>query len=359
MSEVHLEEVTVRYPDVIALDRVSLIIHQGEFLALLGPSGCGKTTTIRVIGGFIEPDQGDVLIDRKRINRLPPFERDVGMVFQNYALFPHKTVFGNIAFGLRMKKEEKKSLEKKVSEVIKLLYLDGLEDRYPHQLSGGQQQRVALARALVVNPSVLLLDEPLGALDKKLREEMQIELKGLQRRFGITTVFVTHDQEEALTMADRIAVLNKGRIEQLGTPSEIYEAPVNRFVSDFIGVSNILRLKVEAIGSTHLSCRFGDRYLFSVPRKGYQPKGTEVEVAIRPEKITLISEPLTQGENFLPGVIERVIYRGSIFLLYVKVSEEATVIVQLQNPESHFKEVNIGEKVNITWPADACKILIE
>jgi spermidine/putrescine ABC transporter ATP-binding subunit len=359
MSEVHLEEVMVRYPDVVALDRISLIIHQGEFLALLGPSGCGKTTTIRVIGGFTEPDQGNVFIDRKRVNQLPPFKRDVGMVFQNYALFPHKTVLGNIAFGLRMKKEEKRTIEKKVNEVVKLLYLNGLEDRYPQQLSGGQQQRVALARALVVNPSVLLLDEPLGALDKKLREEMQIELKNLQRRFGITTIFVTHDQEEALTMADRIAILNRGRVEQLGSPSEIYENPVNRFVSDFIGISNILRLKVETIGSTYLSCLFGGGHCISVPRRGYHPSGAEIEVTIRPEKITLISEPFTKRENLLLGEIERVIYRGSISFLHVKIAEETTLIVQLQNPEDRFKEINIGERVNITWPAEACKILTE
>jgi spermidine/putrescine ABC transporter ATP-binding subunit len=357
MSEVYLEDVMVRYPDVVALDHVSLIIQEGEFLALLGPSGCGKTTTIRVIGGFIEPDQGDVFIDRKRVNQLPPFKRDVGMVFQNYALFPHKTVFGNIAFGLRMKREEKYTIDKKVREVVNLLYLNDLEDRYPHQLSGGQQQRVALARALVVNPSVLLLDEPLGALDKKLREEMQLELKNLQRRFGITTIFVTHDQEEALTMADRIAILNRGRIEQLGTPTDIYDNPVNKFVSDFIGISNVLRVKVSAIGNSTLDCRFGENLRVTVPRIGDVALGTDLEVAVRPEKIELVSESSDKTKNVVSGKVERMIYRGAVSLLYVRMADDSTLIVQLQNPPEPLKEMMPGEEVLIGWPVEACKIL--
>jgi spermidine/putrescine ABC transporter ATP-binding subunit len=355
MSEVVLEEVTVRYPKVVALDRISLTISQGEFLALLGPSGCGKTTAIRVISGFIAPDEGTVFIDRERVERLPPYKRNIGIVFQNYALFPHKTVFGNIAFGLRMKKEAKPEIDRRVTEALKLLRLDGFGDRYPHQLSGGQQQRVALARALVTNPSVLLLDEPLGALDKKLREEMQIELRGLQKRFGITTVFVTHDQEEALTMADRIAILSQGKIEQIGSPSEVYESPVNRFVSDFIGLSNILRLKVESTDGASIRCALGGSRLRVTCRKPLLPGG-DLEVAIRPEKIHLLSE-LSGEENVVSGEVERVIYRGSISLMQVKVSERVSLTVQLQNLQDR-GNARIGETVHLCWPEEACKVLL-
>jgi spermidine/putrescine ABC transporter ATP-binding subunit len=356
MSEVCLEKVTVRYPKVVALDRLTLTIHDGEFLALLGPSGCGKTTAIRVIGGFIAPDEGNVFVDRKRVESLPPYKRNIGIVFQNYALFPHKTVFGNIAFGLRMKKEGRGEIETKVKEALKLLRLSGFEDRFPHQLSGGQQQRVALARALVTNPSVLLLDEPLGALDKKLREEMQIELRGLQKRLGITTVFVTHDQEEALTMADRIAILNRGRIEQLGSPSEIYESPVNRFVSDFIGMSNILRLKVVSVEGTSVRCALEGQML-KVPFTEGAPGEGEVEIAIRPEKIILLSEASGPGENVVTGEVERLLYRGAVSLLFVKLAGDRTLVVQLQNLQGQSPPRG-GERVRLSCPPGACKILL-
>ena len=356
MSEVGLQNVTVRYAHVTALERVTLMIPQGEFLALLGPSGCGKTTTIKLIAGFIAPEEGDVTIGQEKVNHLPPHKRKVGMVFQNYALFPHKTVAGNIAFGLRMKKEGRAEIQRKVTEVLKVLHLEGFEDRYTHQLSGGQQQRVALARALVVNPSVLLLDEPLGALDKKLREEMQIELRGLQKRFGITTVFVTHDQEEALTMADRIAIMNKGRIEQVGAPMEIYEYPVNRFVSDFIGISNILTLRVETVEERQIRCRFADGQPLVVATGEGRACGERLEVAIRPEKIRLAWERPKTEENLLPGTVERKIYRGALTLVYVKVAEETTLIVQLQNVVDS-KGVEAGEKVYVTWPVNACQVL--
>jgi spermidine/putrescine ABC transporter ATP-binding subunit len=355
MSEVRLEQVTVQYPQVLALDRISLTISQGEFLALLGPSGCGKTTAIRVIGGFTTPDEGSVFIDRKKVERLPPYRRNMGIVFQNYALFPHKTVFGNIAFGLRMKKEPKSDIERKVNDALKLLHLSGFEDRYPNQLSGGQQQRVALARALVTNPSVLLLDEPLAALDKKLREEMQIELRGLQKRFGITTVFVTHDQEEALTMADRIAILNLGRIEQVGSPSQIYERPANRFVSDFIGMSNILPLKIESLEATRIRCNLGGHHL-SVVIDGEIPSLGTLEVAIRPEKIKVISKPSQGAENVVQGEVESMIYRGSISLMTVKIADGVSLLVQLQNMEEQCNP-RAGERVYLQWPSEACKIL--
>lgn len=357
MSGVTLENVTVRYPSVVALEHFSLKISEGEFLALLGPSGCGKTTTIRVIGGFIKPDEGEVYIEEEMVNQLPPYKRKAGMVFQNYALFPHKTVLGNIAFGLRMKKEEKGNIQRKVTEILKQLHMEGFENRYPHQLSGGQQQRVALARALIVSPAVLLLDEPLGALDRKLRDEMQIELRTLQRKFGITTIFVTHDQEEALTMADRIAILNKGKIEQVGSPSEIYDNPVNKFVADFIGISNLLRVKVSAIGINTLDCRFGENLRVTVPRIGDVARGTDLEVAVRPEKIELVSESSDKTKNVLPGKVERMIYRGAVSLLYVRIPDDSTLIVQLQNPPEPLKEMMPGEKVLVGWPVEACKIL--
>jgi spermidine/putrescine ABC transporter ATP-binding subunit len=357
MSEVILENVTVRYPSVVALENFSLKISEGEFLALLGPSGCGKTTTIRVIGGFIKPDVGEVYIEGEMVNQLPPYKRKAGMVFQNYALFPHKTVFGNIAFGLRMKKEAKGNIQRKVAEVLKQLHLESFEDRYPYQLSGGQQQRVALARALVVGPDVLLLDEPLGALDKKLRDEMQIELRTLQRKFGITTIFVTHDQEEALTMADRIAILNKGRLEQIGSPSEIYDNPVNKFVADFIGISNVIRVKVSAIGINTLDCCFGENFRVTVPKIGDVAPETDLEVAVRPEKIELVSGSSEKTKNVLPGKVERMIYRGAVSFLYVRMPDDSTLIVQLQNPPEPLKEMKPGDQVLLGWPVEACKIL--
>jgi spermidine/putrescine ABC transporter ATP-binding subunit len=356
MSDLRLEDVSVRYPSVTAMDRVTLRIAEGEFVALLGPSGCGKTTTIKVIAGFIRPDEGRVFIGRENVTHVPPHRRKVGMVFQNYALFPHKSVFGNVAFGLRMKKEDGPTIEKKVGEVLKILHLAGFENRYPHQLSGGQQQRVALARALVINPAVLLLDEPLGALDKKLREEMQIELRGLQKKFGITTVFVTHDQEEALTMADRIAILNKGEIEQVGSPSEIYDHPVNRFVSDFIGISNILQVGVVKREATRTHGQVEGLPLVIFGGGPYS-EGSVLEVAIRPEKIELVLPSSAAGENVFSGMVERKIYRGAITLFYVKITDSVTLIVQEQNPGRRFQRVAVGDTVWVTWPPEACKVL--
>jgi spermidine/putrescine transport system ATP-binding protein len=243
---VELREVTKRFGSVAVVEGVSLQIRPGEFFSLLGPSGCGKTTTLRILAGFVQPDAGEVFIAGKRVTHLPPNERDVNMVFQNYALFPHLTVEQNVAFGLEIQKLPRAQIRKRVGWALELVRLCGLESRYPHQLSGGQQQRVALARALVTQPSVLLLDEPLGALDLKLRQQMQLELKKLQRELAITFLYVTHDQEEALTMSDRLAVMNQGRVVQVGTPQEIYERPATRFVADFIGESNFLEGRVVA-----------------------------------------------------------------------------------------------------------------
>lgn len=245
MPEVRLENLTKKFSDVIAVNNVTLKIFNGELLTLLGPSGCGKTTTLRMIAGFLMPDEGDIYFDDTRITHLPPEKRDVGMVFQSYALWPHMTVFDNVAFGLKLRKLPKDEIKKRVKDILELVRLEGLENRYPRQLSGGQQQRVALARALVIEPQVLLLDEPLSNLDAKLREEMRFEIKDLQRKLRITTIYVTHDQAEALALSDRIAVMNQGRIIQVGTPYEIYNAPTNEFVARFVGVSNLIEGKVD------------------------------------------------------------------------------------------------------------------
>ena len=244
MSDVELRGVTKTFGRVRAMDAVDLEVRKGEFLSLLGPSGSGKTTTLRVIAGLVEPTAGEVLIGGRVMTQVPVHRRNLAMVFQNYALFPHLSVFENVAFGLEMRRMSRTEVTRRVADALALVRLPGFEARYPQQLSGGQRQRVALARAIVVQPSVLLLDEPLGALDKKLRESMQVELKALQRTLGVTTIFVTHDQEEALTLSDRVAVMNDGRIEQLDTPVEVYERPRTRFVSDFIGVSNFLEGEV-------------------------------------------------------------------------------------------------------------------
>src|SRR4051812_34616433 len=240
VADIRLVELTKRFDDVVAVDQVSLDIERGKFFALLGPSGCGKTTTLRMIGGFEEPTSGRIELGGNDVGSLPPYRRDVNTVFQSYALFPHLTIFENVAFGLRRRKLRGKELNDRVRDALELVGLGHVEKRKPRQLSGGQQQRVALARALVNHPRVLLLDEPLGALDLKLRKEMQIELKRIQHEMGITFVHVTHDQEEAMTMADQIAIMNEGRIEQLGPPSELYERPTTAFVASFLGVSNLL-----------------------------------------------------------------------------------------------------------------------
>ena len=247
MSYLELDGLVKSYGSVRAADQVSLDVHQGEFVTLLGPSGSGKTTLLMMVAGFVAPDRGRVVLDGQDLTRVPPYSRNLGMVFQDYALFPHMTVFDNVAFALKMRRVDGGSIRRQVLETLSVVHLDGLENRYPSQLSGGQQQRVSLARALVYRPRLLLMDEPLGALDKKLREAMQIELKHIQQQVGITVLSVTHDQEEALTLSDRIAVLNRGRLEQVGAAGELYESPNSRFVADFIGETNFLDITVTAL----------------------------------------------------------------------------------------------------------------
>jgi spermidine/putrescine transport system ATP-binding protein len=361
--DVELLDVTKVFENgVVAVDRVSLQIYQGEFFSLLGPSGCGKTTTLRMIAGFEHPSAGEVLIEGRRMGHTPPFRRNVNTVFQNYALFPHMTVFDNVAFGLRMKRIPRDEIARRVREALHLVRLSGMEERYPRQLSGGQQQRVALARALVNRPRVLLLDEPLGALDLKLRKEMQLELKHLQMTVGITFIYVTHDQEEALTMSDRIAVMNAGRVLQVGTPMEIYERPASRFVADFIGESNFLRGTVQAASSAAATVVIADRFPAEVPADRQLTVGQQVTVAVRPEKVRLVPIEAPGTNGLLHGRIEEVIYIGTDTFYVVRVSDDTTIRVRSQNDRNRLDGgllLPVGTPVSLTWATDAARILTE
>jgi spermidine/putrescine transport system ATP-binding protein len=298
---IELKNLTKSYQGVKAIDNINLRIRENEFVTLLGPSGCGKTTTLRLIGGFEEPDEGDILFQGQRLNNVPPYRRNINTVFQRYALFPHMNVFENVAFGLRIKKVPKDEIRDRVNRMLKMVDLEGFEKRHVDSLSGGQQQRVAIARALVNEPKVLLLDEPLGALDLKLRKEMQIELLDMQRRVGITFIYVTHDQEEALTMSDTVVVMNRGVIQQVGTPQDIYNEPINRFVADFIGESNI----IEACMVEDYKVSF-DGITLDCVDSGYEP-GEPVDIVIRPEDIRIVTNP---DEGMIKGTVTSVVFKG-------------------------------------------------
>ena len=316
MAQVDLEDVSFALGSTEILRNVSLTIAEGECLALLGPSGCGKTTTLRCIAGFVVPTQGNVRIGGESVVNLRPNQRNVGLVFQDYALFPHMSVRQNIAYGLERRKIGKAELARRVEEMVAITHLDGLEDRRPDQLSGGQRQRVALARALVIKPDVLLLDEPLGALDRLLREQMQVELKRIQRDLGITTVFVTHDQEEALSLSDRIAVMFDGRIIETGTPEQLYHTPQVRGVMSFLGTSNIWKATVDSADGPdlHLSC--GD-FRVRVVAESRLPVGTAAQLGIRPEHIRIAAEPPGDAVNCISGRIETTVYKGAHVEIYV------------------------------------------
>lgn len=303
-----LKDIRKNFGNTEVLNNINLYVLKNEFVTLLGPSGCGKTTTLRIIGGFEAPDSGDVFFDGKRINNLPPYQRKVNTVFQKYALFPHMDVQENIAFGLKIKKIDKTAIGKKVDEMLELVNLKGFHGRSVDSLSGGQQQRVAIARALVNQPEVLLLDEPLGALDLKLRKEMQVELKNIHKRTGITFVYVTHDQEEALTMSDTIVVMNEGRIQQIGTPQMIYNEPKNAFIADFIGESNIIKGKMLKDYSVEFA-----NHVFECLDKGFE-QNEEIDVVVRPEDIKLVSE-----ENaMISGVVKSVTFKGVHFEMLIE-----------------------------------------
>jgi spermidine/putrescine transport system ATP-binding protein len=341
---VELRNVTKRFGDFTAVDNIDLTIKEGEFLTLLGPSGCGKTTLLRMVAGFDTPSAGSVWLAGEDVTHLPPYRRDVNQVFQSYALFPHLTVVGNISFGLRMRKLAKAEIADRVRHVTELVSLGGMENRKPHQLSGGQRQRVALARAIVCQPKVLLLDEPLSALDAKLRQAMQIELKRLQKKLGITFVFVTHDQEEALTMSDRIAVVNKGRIEQIGDCATIYHAPRTSFVANFIGRANILAAKVAAHEETASRLRLAVGVEVWIPRRVGIPGVTDLLVSIRPEKIHL-QKAKPAGENAFEAEVSDEIFKGAISELSLRSPSGLELTAICANESATQETFRKGEKV--------------
>ena len=346
--------------DVKAVEHVDLRIAEGEFFSMLGPSGCGKTTTLRMIAGFEEPTSGQILLHGRDMVGVPPFRRDVNMVFQQYALFPHMDVFENVAFGLRRKKVDKDEIRRRVAETLALVELEGREKRKPRQLSGGQQQRVALARALVNRPRALLLDEPLGALDLKLRQAMQLELKRIQREVGITFVYVTHDQEEALTMSDRLVVMNAGRIEQLGSPRELYEHPATRFVANFIGTSNILTGRLERRGDTWALAGLGPDERVLVADAGDAQEGQDVELAVRPEKVVLRAEqdPPPPDRTALRATVNEIVYLGTS-TQYRTVTDGGTAIaVYRQNASATpGADVLTGQVGWLEWPPEHSYVL--
>jgi spermidine/putrescine transport system ATP-binding protein len=339
--DVRLDGVTKRFDDVVAVDDLSLGIERGSFFALLGPSGCGKTTTLRMIGGFEEPDAGTILLGEEPVTGKPPYKRDVNTVFQSYALFPHLSIFENVAFGLRRRSVRGSDVRGRVDDILELVGLAGLGKRKPRQLSGGQQQRVALARALVNKPRVLLLDEPLGALDLKLRKQMQLELKAIQHDVGITFIHVTHDQEEAMTMADGIAIMNAGRIEQLGAPADLYERPRTAFVAGFLGISNLLPGTVAAPERVRLD----EGTEVRVPREALNGRDGRVAVGVRPEKIRLGHSE----ENRLTGRLLESAYVG-VATQYVLETRAGNVSVYVQNSEPGARDQAPSE---ISWSPDS------
>jgi spermidine/putrescine transport system ATP-binding protein len=342
VADVRLEHVTKRFDDVVAVDDVSLEVPKGSFFALLGPSGCGKTTTLRMIGGFEEPTAGRIFLGDRDVVGLPPYKRGVNTVFQSYALFPHLSVFENVAFGLRRQRVDRAQIKGRVEEMLQLVELGGLGGRKPRQLSGGQQQRVALGRALVCKPQVLLLDEPLGALDLKLRKQMQLFLKRLQHDVGITFIHVTHDQEEAMTMADGIAVMNQGRIEQLGQPEELYERPVTAYVAGFLGISNLLPGRVEGADAVRLD----DGTLLRADVNG---RAGAVAAGVRPEKITIGPGG---GANELAGTIAETAYIGVATQVLVE-TVAGTVQVFAQNIDSGRRIPEPGSDVTLSWSPES------
>jgi spermidine/putrescine transport system ATP-binding protein len=354
-GNIKLESLTKRFDDVLAVDEISVEIQSGEFFSLLGPSGCGKTTTLRMVAGFEPPTSGKILLDGTDVGNLPPHRRNVNTVFQSYALFPFLNVAENVAFGMKYKSVAKSEVGTRVREALELVQLSGYEKRRPNQLSGGQQQRVALARALVLRPSVLLLDEPLGALDAKLRRTLQVELGVLQKQVGITFLYVTHDQEEALTMSDRVAVMNHGRIIQVGSAEEIYNEPTDAYVADFLGVSNLMDAQVEPGGDKQSSCRLrlGD---FTVEAKAGRLDATgAVKLAIRPERIHLHPHE-ERGDNRVPGMVERLVFLGSTTQIFVRLATGAPLqaLVRNDGPAVAYSQ---GTPVSVELPSDALRVL--
>ncbi len=348
---IKLVDMVKRFGTLEAVSHVSLDIKDGELFTLLGPSGCGKTTILRLIGGFHKPDQGDIYFGDREVSSLAPYERNIGMVFQNYALWPHMTISNNISYGLKLKKFSRSEISGKISHALKLVNLTGLEGRYPGQLSGGQQQRVALARALVLNPDVLLLDEPLSNLDAKIRIQVRAEIRKLQKDLGITTIYVTHDQEEALTLSDRIAVINQGKLQQIGSPRDLYEKPENPFVADFIGINNLIPGEVEEINLAEkriktktkvgtLFCAHGDKL----------KQGDRCLISVRPETASISkSKEISEGFNLIDGNVSFAYYMGNTVRYDVAMDSDILFKVDVQDPWDH-QPFSIGEKVYVSFP---------
>jgi len=356
-ASVRLEHVTRTFGDTIAVDDVSFEVQPGEFLTMLGPSGCGKTTLLRIIAGFIDPSGGDIYINDERITAVPAHKRQTGMVFQNYALFPHMTIFDNLAYGLRLRKLSRTDIASRVDEALALIRLEGYGDRYPRQLSGGQQQRVALARAIIINPDVLLLDEPLSNLDYKLRLAMRNEIRRIQRDTGITTVFVTHDQAEALTMSDRIVILSHGRIMQIGRPTDVYENPSNKFVADFIGEANFFDGTVVASDASEVAIALGPLTLYA-PLNGDAPRvGARVSFSVRPERLRIQPNgPARETRrNFYAAKVEDHDYLGAVVRYYLRLGDGLMVKADEHNVSGI--RYRSGETVSVEIPPDDCFVL--
>jgi len=341
-----------------AVNQVNLQIKTGEFFSILGPSGCGKTTTLRMIAGFEQPTCGDILIEQTSIINKPPFHRPVNTVFQNYALFPHLNVWENIAFGLEMENLPKSTIQPRVNQALAQVQLSEMAKRYPRQLSGGQQQRVALARALVKQASVLLFDEPLGALDLKLRKEMQLELKHIQKRLGITFIYVTHDQEEALTMSDRIAVMYAGQVLQVGTPIEIYEEPQTKFVAEFIGETNFLMGRIVEQVNHHYKVLIDEKFPIIFDSQQDLPINQIVTLVIRPEKIDFAPNTNTNSDNILPGTIEEIVYIGTDTRYLIRLTASTRIILRQQNfRPNQVQKFTVNDPVNIHFPKDCIRAI--
>jgi putative spermidine/putrescine transport system ATP-binding protein len=356
--DIRLLGVRKLYGDVVAVDGVDLDIRRGEFFTLLGPSGSGKTTCLRMIAGFERPDEGRIELGGDDVSRLPPAERDVNTVFQDYALFPHMSVGDNVAYGLKVKKVAKGERAQRVEDALAMVRLEGYGDRRPSQLSGGQRQRVALARALVNRPRVLLLDEPLGALDLKLRQQLQVELKRIQNEVGITFVYVTHDQDEALTMSDRIAVMDGGRVLQVGTPRDVYEEPGSRFVAGFVGVSNLLELPVEKSTGDMLTLRLGPDDSVAGEHSGGASEGATAIVTIRPERIALGGER-ADGDCHARGKVRESLYAGPTSRFVVELDGGGELMVVKQNATTSYEDVEAlrGQPVVLTWKREYTRVI--
>jgi spermidine/putrescine transport system ATP-binding protein len=362
MGEVAIEvrNLSKEFGSLRAVDDVSFEIEEGEFFSLLGPSGCGKSTTLRMLAGFEQPTEGGVYIDGEKVNDVPPYNRDVGMVFQSYALFPHKTVGENVGFGLKMEGVPVEEREERVAEILDLVGLPGTEERSPKELSGGQQQRVALARALVIEPEVLLLDEPLSNLDLKLRKEMQFELKRIQQELGITTIYVTHDQEEALSMSDKILVLNEGRAEQLGSPTDVYNCPTNRFVAGFMGESNILDAKLTEVTDDAVSVELAaaNQPSVSVDRDAIPRdeilESNDVSISLRAEDLK-ISTPESADGASIAGTVKTKTFQGKVTTFLVEVGDEE---IQVEDGGNETQQrFDVGDSVHVTWDENDCLVL--